>query len=177
MTDLEQARRAEGEARAREEDVMAKCVEMMEARDEQIRRARDLAATQIRAAEDDAARDARVARNECSDAKRQLREAETAAESALLRAEAAVNEERRRRLHAEEEAARLRREARSAKVDALSPIPTGQRDRRQHPQPRSQQPRATSAAPVEGFGGYDDAERVRRQLAELREHPAARVAA
>ena len=112
---LEGAEAAAAAARAREEDTMAKSVEMLEAREEQIRRAKDLAAAEIRNAAQRREDEMRELKDELARTTRRLKDAQAAAESAAARAEIAVTEERRRRFVAEEDAAAARRSAAAAR--------------------------------------------------------------
>ena len=70
-----------------------------------MRRCRDLAAAELRAAEAAAAESSRALRDEIAEVRRALQDAEAAAAGDRTRADNALEDERRRRIAAEEEAA------------------------------------------------------------------------
>ena len=105
IADAEGAAAAAAGARAREEETQSRCVELIEAREEQMRRCRDLAAAELRSAEAAAAEASRALRDEAAEVRRALQDAEAAAAGDRTRADNALEDERRRRVAAEEEAA------------------------------------------------------------------------
>ena len=105
IADAEGAAAAAAGARAREEETQSRCVELIEAREEQMRRCRDLAAAELRSAEAAAAEAYRALRDEAAEVRRALQDAEAAAAGDRTRADNALEDERRRRVAAEEEAA------------------------------------------------------------------------
>lgn len=128
VANLEGAEAATAGAKAREEETMRKAVELLEAREEEIRRAKDLARAEVRAASERLEAEIRKARGDAECSERRVRDVEAAWKAAETRAEAVVEEERRRRFHAEAEATRWKRERRSHQTGGRrSRSPPGER--------------------------------------------------
>ena len=111
--DVRGAKAGEAAAIAREEEVMAKAVELIEQRDEQLRRAKDLAAAELRAGLARRDDEMRALRLESASARGSAGDLQTS--EFIRNVERALQDERRRRVAAEEGLVSWKRAARESR--------------------------------------------------------------